>query len=162
VQALLDDVMTRIGNDLMGGISNAVVDTVDSLFGEKMHPVDNKDKEGLFSIAVDVNLRQGTKNARLRLVFDHSLLESLISAVYTKEQLQDNAVLADAAEEITNIVCNKIKAFLNKRGFEVEMDLPKAEPPEAAEQVGPEVICLGFSTYRNRLSVRKILHVGLS
>jgi glycine/serine hydroxymethyltransferase len=87
LQAILDDVLKRIGNDLMGGISSAVVDTVDSLFGEKMHPVDNDNREGLFSIDV----------------------------------------LADAAE-----------------------------------QAGPDVICLGFSTYKNRLSVRKILHVGVS
>ncbi len=159
---LLGDVMERIGEDLTTNISGAVLETVETLFGEKMYMVDAKDrKEGFSSLAVNVVLTQGSKNARLRLVFDCSLIETLALTVYPKTALEDGSVLEDAAAEVANIICNKIKAFINAKGFSIEMGFPEVDNSPLPANPDEGVVCLNFSTYKNRLAVKKILHVNM-
>ena len=107
-------------------------------------------------------LMQGNEKARLRLIFERVMLEQLASKVYSKEELQDDRIVKDAASEVTNIVCNKIKAFLNERGFQLTMSLPQEDSPDTPSSSGDPTVNLYFSLVKNTLSIRSGLQVNMS
>jgi two-component system chemotaxis response regulator CheY len=61
----------------------------------------------------------------MRFFFDHMLLKPLLSQMYSPEFLKNENVYHDSACEIVNILCAQVKAFLNKNGFDLDMDIPK-------------------------------------
>lgn len=60
----------------------------------------------------------------LRFYFDQELLRPLLMQLYSPKFLEDKSVYEDAACEIVNILCAQIKAFMNKHGFALKLDLP--------------------------------------
>jgi hypothetical protein len=177
---LLDDVLHRTGDELAGAISDSVLKTVEALFGLRLHPsIRNgaggaarhgagRDKDGAktapASFVVHVTLSQGEAQARLRLIFDRHLLETLVSDFYPREALRRDAVLEDAAAEIANVICNKIKAFVNRRGFGLEMGFPEARAVSSGEKPGDKdgPVSLAFTLVGDTLAVSDDLRVDMS
>ena len=160
---LLDDVLDRAGDELTGAISDSVLQTVAAMFGRKIYAagaVNRKAEAPPF--AVSVLLMQEKSAARLRMVFDRQLLEPLVADVYSAEDLRNDAVLKDAASEIANVVGNRIKAFVNGKGFAVTMGFPEAEDPGKPVKDGAGVVSLDFSLNENAPRDKDILRVVIA
>lgn len=158
---LLEQMLNSTDGEFTEALSASVMETIEAMFGQKLEAADGQKKENS-AIAVSIMLEQGKERAKLRLVFDRHLLEDLGSKVYSDEELKDEGVIKDAASEVANVVCNKIKAFLNTRGFQLTMGFPEPDSPELPEKPGETTINLHFSLVRNTLSVRSILQVNMS
>jgi YesN/AraC family two-component response regulator len=158
---LLEQVLNSTGNEFAEALSNSVMDTIETMFGQKMQQAQAKKRENR-ELAVSIMLTQGKDKARLRLVFDRAMLEQLAAKVYTPEEMKDDRIMKDAASEVTNVVCNKIKAFLNERGFKLNMSLPQEDNPEAAQVASETTVNLYFSLVKNTLSIRSVLQVNMS
>lgn len=70
-------------------------------------------------------LSQPNFTVDIRFFFDHMLLKPLLSQIYSPEFLKNDEIYSDSAAEIVNILCAQVKAFMNKNGFDLNMDLPK-------------------------------------
>lgn len=158
---LLEQMLNSTDGEFTEALSASVMETIEAMFGQKLEAADGKKKENT-AIAVGIMLEQGKEKAKLRLVFDRNLLEDLGSKVYSEEELKSDSVIKDAASEVANVVCNKIKAFLNARGFQLTMGFPEPDHPELPEKPGETTINLHFSLVRNTLSVRSVLQVNMS
>lgn len=159
---LLEQVMSSSGFDFAEALSSSVMDTIETMFGQKMEQAKDKKGEKNRDLATSIMLTQGKDKARLRLVFDRTMLEQLASKVYTAEEMKDDRIMKDAASEVTNVVCNKIKAFLNERGFQLNMSLPQEDTPETPQTVSETTVNLYFSLVKNTLSIRSVLQVNMS
>ncbi len=60
----------------------------------------------------------------LRFFFEKELLKPLLSSIYSPDFLENDQVFEDAACEIVNILCGQIKAFMNKNGYDLGMEVP--------------------------------------
>lgn len=158
---LLEQMLNSTDGEFTEALSASVMDTIEAMFGQKLEAADAQKRENT-AIAVGIMLEQGKEKARLRLVFERHLLEDLGSKVYSEEELKDEGVIKDAASEVANVVCNKIKAFLNARGFQLTMGFPEPDSPELPEKPDETTINLHFSLVRNTLSVRSVLQVNMS
>jgi two-component system chemotaxis response regulator CheY len=70
-------------------------------------------------------LHQQGMTITLRFFFDQVLLKPLLRQLYSPQFLADDAVYADAACEIVNILASQVKAFLNGHGYSLSLDLPE-------------------------------------
>lgn len=159
---LLEQVLNASGFDFAEALSSSVMDTIETMFGQKMEQAKDKKGEKNRDLATSILLTQGKEKARLRLVFDRGMLEQLASKVYSAEEMKDDRIMKDAASEVTNVVCNKIKAFLNERGFQLNMSLPQEDTPEPPQTVSETTVNLYFSLVKNTLSIRSVLQVNMS
>lgn len=91
-------------------------------------------------------LYQNDLELLLRFVFQHQLLKALLSQMYSPEYLKDPKVYEDAAGEIVNMLCAQVKAFLNKNGYNLNMDIPKVNHDITPAQNNGSLINLSFST----------------
>ena len=64
----------------------------------------------------------------LRFCFSEDLLKPLLQNIYAPKFLEDDQLYGDAACEIVNILSSQVKAFLNQKGYKLELDLPKLAP----------------------------------
>ena len=60
----------------------------------------------------------------LRFFFTYELLHPLLLQFYSEKLLQDKLLYQDAACEIVNILCSKIKTFINQYGYQLDLDIP--------------------------------------
>lgn len=81
----------------------------------------------------------------LRFFFDKSLLRPLLENIYAPGFLDSDEVFADAAAEIVNILCSQIKAFMNKKGFTLEMDIPEMGVNEKKSEDSDAILNVCFS-----------------
>ena len=56
--------------------------------------------------------------------FDSDLLHHLVDGAYGGDSSQNSDSYKDAACEIANIVCCRVKSVLNEHGYSLSMDLP--------------------------------------
>lgn len=127
-------------------IRNSVISTFNELFqvkvsSERRH--DHVSKEGELSCRVD--LFQDDMEATLRFTFEKELLHTLIMDMYAPETLESQSTYEDAACEIANIVCCRVKAFLNGQGYNMSMKIPYAEKPGHKDTDGNDTVHLSFS-----------------
>jgi two-component system chemotaxis response regulator CheY len=162
LHGLLDEILNRTGNELMGAISDSVMKTVETLFGKQLEAAQPEKRHLPSAYAATVKLTQGQASADLRLVFDRALLETLVSEIYSREEAHSEAVLKDAASEISNIVCNRIKAFANAKGMTLETGFPRVDDADKPPAGPGTPVSLNFSLVKNMLSVRNMLRVDMS
>jgi hypothetical protein len=121
----INELLQQLRSEISALVSDSVINTINVMFEEQIEavPGDNiSDNDNC--IAVIVALNQDIFEASMLFTFDHDLIHRLISKVYPDELLKDNFAYEDTACEITNIVCNRVKALVNSCGLELEMELP--------------------------------------
>lgn len=110
---------------IMGDIDSVINEIFRDYFGVSViadGPVRLADsREGCLC---EVNMRQEGVDMLLCFNFDSDLLHRLVDEVYGGSLVQDSDPYKDAACEIANIVCCRVKAVLNENGFSLDMDLP--------------------------------------
>lgn len=159
---LRDQITPQIGRELALVIGESVVETIEVMFGQKI-TVDE-----IFAvlpdqrvIAANMLLKQGHDSARLRMLFDRNLVLRLVSGFYPREMLENDGVLQDAACEIANIVCNRVKLYLNSKGLNISLGIPYADSDDAA-QSDHDIINLHFSSAAEREDVGSCLRIDFS
>jgi hypothetical protein len=99
-----------------------------SYFGVDVVVDDAKSSEDKSNTCLcQVHMQQKDMDMFLRFNFDKSLLARLVEDAYSSDGEADTmAAYNDAACEIANIVCCKVKALLNGNGYNLDMDIPKS------------------------------------
>lgn len=107
-------------------IRTTVRQTLESMFGCRIDLSRSTSGEAGDAVIAAVNFRQGIETIKLRLVFERSFIQSLVQGFYTGSQavIPDEEMCNDAAGELANIICHKIKFFMNSNGFLFFVDLP--------------------------------------
>lgn len=80
-----------------------------------------------------------------RFLFNEDLLKPLLAQLYASEYIKSDDIYESAACEIVNILCNQIKAFLNKHGYNLEFDIPQMEKQEDKVSQADSVLNVHFS-----------------
>jgi hypothetical protein len=83
-------------------------------------------------VLVSVKLNHGATIIDFHFKFDMQLLLQAAQLVFTPEYIKNNAIHEDIGCEIVNIVCHKVKAYLNEEGYFTEMGFPYVPEPGAA------------------------------
>lgn len=104
---------------------------------------DEKSKFSEFKDVVisQVKLNHGPTDINFYFRFDMQLLLQIGIKMFSQDYLRDNSVYEELACETANIVCAKVKAYLNEEGYHTEMSFPvisKGEdmpPPKDADFV---------------------------
>ena len=113
-------------------VSESVVETFNTMFGQSITADDIAkqfaDQTG--SVFSSIKLHQGSVHVEFCFRFDIQLLLKAAALIFTKEYLAANPVHDDIACEIANIVCSKVKAFLNDGGYDTEMGFPFIPLPD--------------------------------
>ena len=107
-------------------VSEGVIETFNSMFGQSITAGDLAPKPGTEkgSVYSSIKLHQADVDVEFCFRFDIGLLLQAAALIFTKEYLANNPVQNDIACEIANIVCSKVKAYLNEKGFDTEMGFP--------------------------------------
>lgn len=112
-------------------VSESVVETFNTMFGQSVTAEDLGKQFGADkSVYSAIKLQQGEVVLEFCFRFDIQLLLKAASLIFTKEYLEKNPVHEDIACEIANIVCSKVKAFLNDSGYDTEMGFPFIPLPD--------------------------------
>ena len=115
-------------NELTDTINTATIESLSTIFGCKLNITQNF-QDHQRAIISHVSIWQGLDSFKFYFVFDENFLKSLITKIYNQEEAQGNRfseLAMDTACELVNIICNRIKAFLNEQGFQFMMDIPDA------------------------------------
>lgn len=112
-------------------VSESVVETFNTMFGQSITAGDalGKNPSGR-SVYSSIKLHQGDVHVEFCFRFDLDLLLRAALLIFTREYLDKNPVHDDIACEIANIVCSKVKAFLNDGGYDTEMGFPFIPKPD--------------------------------
>lgn len=100
-----------------------------------------------------VILRHDDLRADFHFSFDQHMLEPLVTAMYPPEALKDNFAYEDASCEIANIVCSRVKAFLNSRGYRFSMEIPFMDYARNLPDQTEEITHIHFSLKDDRFLV---------
>lgn len=117
-------------------VAESVVETFNSMFGQDVSNVHWKPDLTPDNIVLSsVKLLQGRSAMDFVFRFDMKLLLQAASLIFTKEYIDHNPVHEDLACEIANIVCAKVKTYLNDEGFDTEMGFPFVPKAEEARRL---------------------------
>jgi CheY-specific phosphatase CheX len=118
--------MKSFVSDIVG---RTMADTFDTMFSRDI--TGWKSADGLMSgdsqdICSRVTLAQGGMLVEFRFQFAQDLLLTIAKESYSVEALKlpIDAICEDMACAVANVVGSRVKAFLNGRGFDFEMDIP--------------------------------------
>ena len=112
-------------------INDSTVETLEQLFGHRVH-ANGYRGDGSDIIVAYVSFLEGTEKIRFCFVFDRPFIGFLTSKIYSIADFSDEEVRVayeDTASELSNIICNQIKYFMNSHGFHSVMELPVVETP---------------------------------
>lgn len=129
-------------------VEETVVETFTTMFGQDV-TADGVRKmnvaSGHKSVYSAVKLHQGDVHVEFCFHFDFDLLFRVAALLFTPEDLEKSPVHEDVACEIANIVCSKVKAFLNEEGFGTEMGFPYVPEHEENHIVNnPDMVHMHF------------------
>ncbi|MBI1216372.1 MAG: hypothetical protein GC185_11230 [Alphaproteobacteria bacterium] len=114
-------------------VSQTVRETFQTMFGQNVQRHEAGWTGGEFSenaVYASIRLHQGDESVEFCFRFDFNLLLQAAELIFSKEYLDATPVHEELASEIANIVCSKVKAFLNEQGFETEMGFPFIPRPD--------------------------------
>ena len=153
-------------NKLKVVINDSTIESLDQIFGYKIETSRACEKYDN-SIVAFVTFWEGIETLKFCFVFQNAFLQELLNQIYpegsvTKDTFEELG--KDTACEIVNIICNKIKAFLNKNGFYSIMNLPYAEVQNAAvNSLSNDVaINANFSAGLSNESSNSVMYVNFS
>lgn len=116
-------------NKMVGSIELVVKEIFRNYFGVEVNSSGSSGEAGLSDNSgclCQVQLQQEDINIFLCFNFDVELLYSLVEQAYSGDDIKDPESYQDAACEIANIICCKVKSILNDSGYRLNMDLPRA------------------------------------
>ena len=87
-------------------------------------------------VIAHVKLNHGPTDINFFFKFDMQLLLQIGMKMFSEEYLRDSPVYEDLACEVANIVCSKVKAYLNEEGYHTEMSFPFI--PKGEEEAAPK------------------------
>lgn len=106
-------------------VIQSVVETLNSMFGQSVLPAPPQPAVIPDNVVIScVKLNHGVTDVDFCFRFDMQLLLQAASIIFTPEYIKSNPVLEDLACEIANIVCQKVKAYLNDVGYFTDMGFP--------------------------------------
>ncbi|GEM_PF-3586271 len=147
-------------------IGSTVKHTLETMFGCKIDLSRGSAGSAGDVIAASVNFRQGIEVIALRLVFERAFICSLIQGVYAKKnaKMPDDEMCNDAACELANIICHKIKFFMNSNGFMFFVDLPAPVPANklADGAADDNIINMNFSKLEAGETASPVLCVNMN
>lgn len=108
---------------IMGNINSVVNEVFTNYFGVNVSADDQNDLPSARGCLCQVHMKQEGVNMFLCFNFDANLLCSLVDGAYG-EEAKDPEPYKDAACEIANIVCCRVKAMLNDNGYKLNMEIP--------------------------------------
>lgn len=116
-------------NAARGGISEVVshnvIDTFNNMFGQEVSADRPPPEVSPGNMVIScVRLTQDNVHADFWFRFEMDLLLQAASALFPPDYIEKNLVHESLACEIANIVCAKVKAFLNEQGYDTEMGFP--------------------------------------
>ncbi|MEZ0225440.1 MAG: hypothetical protein ACAH83_12865 [Alphaproteobacteria bacterium] len=107
-------------------------------------------------VQVSVKLHHGPTTIEFHFKFDMQLLMQAALLVFTPEYIANNAIHEDIGCEIVNIVCHKVKAYLNEEGYFTEMGFPYVPEPGAMRQDSKGEFVQMYFFYRDKGAQQKI------
>jgi hypothetical protein len=123
----------KVRGEVADLVSRTVVDTFQTMFGQSVQGHDlcvQDDALKNSSVYAAIRLHQGDESLEFCFRFDFNLLLQAARLIFSKDYLDATPVHEELASEIANIVCSKVKAFLNEMGFETEMGFPFIPAPD--------------------------------
>lgn len=108
---------------IMGNIQSVVNEVFTNYFGVNARADNQNELTAAKGCLCQVHMKQEGVNMFLCFNFDANLLCSLVDGAYG-EEVKDPEPYKDAACEIANIVCCRVKAMLNDNGYKLNMDIP--------------------------------------
>lgn len=101
-------------------------------------------------VLVSVKLNHGPTTIDFHFKFDMRLLMQAALLVFTPEYIAGNAIQEDIGCEVVNIVCHKVKAYLNEEGYFTEMGFPYVQKPDEAPPPTKGEFVQMFFFYRDK------------
>ncbi len=108
---------------IMGNIQSVVNEVFTNYFGVNARADNQNELTATKGCLCQVHMKQEGVNMFLCFNFDANLLCSLVDGAYG-EEVKDPEPYKDAACEIANIVCCRVKAMLNDNGYKLNMEIP--------------------------------------
>ena len=122
-------------------VAESVVETFTGMFGQDVSTASRQPPSAPDNVVLScVKLLQGRSALDFVFRFDMQLLLQAASLIFTKEYIDQNPVHEDLACEIANIVCAKVKTYLNDEGYETEMGFPFVPKAEEAKRLSQEKV----------------------
>lgn len=144
--------ITRIVEDTM-------TQTFKHMFGQDVRvstSVRGESEDESKFICTSISLSHGDLLTDFAFNFDPLLLSQAAAGVYSATEIGQPFILEDLGCEITNIVCSKVKAYLNAQGHELEMEIPYVDRTAySPDKPGVDATHLNFM-YNGTGSVNKI------
>lgn len=86
-------------------------------------------------VLTSVKLNHGSTDLDFLFKFDMRLLLQAAARVFAPEYLKSHPMHQDIAFEIANIVCHRVKAYLNEQGYHTDMGFPFVPSGPSQERV---------------------------
>ncbi len=132
-------------------VAESVVETFTGMFGQEVSAAARKPPAAPDNVVMScVKLLQGRSSLDFVFRFDMELLLMAAAGIFTPEYIKNNPVYEDLACEIANIVCAKVKTYLNDEGYETEMGFPFLPRADEAQRLLQEKVVHMHFFYRDR------------
>lgn len=117
-------------------VTMSVIETFNSMFGQDVSPGNRKPPVSPDNVVIScVKMLQGRSSLDFVFRFEMLLLLQAAAMIFTKEYIDQNPVHEDLACEIANIVCAKVKTYLNDEGYDTEMGFPFVPKADEAKKL---------------------------
>jgi CheY-specific phosphatase CheX len=107
-------------------------------------------------VVSQVKLNHGATDIDFYFKFDAQLLLQIAMKVFSEEYIRDNPISEDLACEVANIVCHKVKAYLNEEGFHTEMSFPFIQKTGEDKRAGADEFVNVYFFYLDKDARHKI------
>jgi CheY-specific phosphatase CheX len=132
-------------------VTESVVETFNSMFGQDVSAGTKRPPTAPDNNVIScVKLLQGRSEVDFVFRFDMQLLLLAASGIFTQEYIRQNPVHQDLACEIANIVCAKVKTYLNDEGYDTEMGFPFVPNAEETKKLMQEQVVHMHFFYKDK------------
>jgi CheY-specific phosphatase CheX len=142
---------------ISGIVSQAVEEVFNTMFRESVLAGRHSPPPDLNNVVVAcVKLNHGTTEIDFCFNFDMQLLLQAAAIVFSQEYIKGNPVHEDLACEIANIVCHKVKAYLNEEGYHTDMGFPFIPESDQDAPLKQEELVRMHFFYRDQDAQRRV------
>jgi len=140
-------------------VRNSVKQTLEAMFGCRIDVSRSLAENTGDAVIASVNFRQGIDVITLQLVFERSFIRLLVQEFYAGNAVpvSDDEICNDSACELANIICHKIKFFMNSNGFMFVTDLPVAGTAASTDNA---IVSMNFSMLEKGKSTVLFVNMG--
>lgn len=145
-------------------ISNSTIDTMNQIFGFQVSYNPDSLEYSPELIIASVEFWDVLDSFTVTYIFERELILSLVKNIYdpatiTKEGADE--ICKDTVSELANVISNKIKAFINRHGFNSVMEIPQADILNAiSPNEMPHNIHMHFCSGSDK-DIKNVIYIGL-